>query len=138
MSNAQLRETKKSNQENLTHLGTTHSLPPILEMWSARYSGQMGGNLLTVQSLILMSYFFYFWAPFFATYRCAMPKLATFSENIWAPHGIKASIWTISSFYIALLYCYDQYLVYMGIAWIYFVAIVVISSLITITITASW
>ena len=62
----------------------------------------MGRNLLTVQSLILMSYFWYFWAPFLATYRFAMTKLATFSENIRVPHGLHVSVWTISTFYIAL------------------------------------
>ena len=62
----------------------------------------MGGNLLTVQSLILMSYFLYFWAPFLATYRFAQPKLAIFSENVWVPHGLHVSVWTIQTFYIAL------------------------------------
>ena len=62
----------------------------------------MGGNLLTIQSLILMSYFLYFWALFLATDRLAMPKIAIFPENVWAPHGLHASVWTISTFYIAL------------------------------------
>ena len=31
-----------------------------------------------------------------------MPKIATFSENISAPDGLHASVWTISTFHIAL------------------------------------
>ena len=61
----------------------------------------MGGNLLTVQSIILVSYFLYFWARFLATSRLTRPKLATFSENIWAPDGLHVSVWTISTFYKA-------------------------------------
>ena len=46
----------------------------------------MEGNLLTVQSLILMSYFLHFWAPFLATYRC--PKMCSKIQKIW--HQIHA------------------------------------------------
>ena len=78
---------------------TSFSILPFLYCYIYIY---MGGNLLTVQSLILVSYFLYFWAPFLATYRFAMPKIATLSENIWAPDGLHASVWTISTFHIAL------------------------------------
>ena len=69
---------------------------------SGMYSTYMGEISQGVQSMNLVSYFLYFRPPFLATYRFAMPKFAIFSENIWVPHGLHVSVWTISTFYIAL------------------------------------
>ena len=68
-------------------------------VFGSMYLGEISQG---VQGLNLVSYFLYFWAPFLATYRLAMPKIAPFSENIWAPDGLHASVWTISTFHIAL------------------------------------
>ena len=93
-----LRKEYVNNQVKIT---TWFEEISIEKSWK-KHDHHMGGNLLTLQSLILMSYFLYFWAPFLATFRFAMPKLATISENIWVPHGLIASVWTLSTFYIAL------------------------------------
>ena len=75
-----------------------HSINYIIHK-EMTYMGEISQG---VQSLNLVSYFLYFLAPFLATYKLAMPKIATFSENIWAPHGLHVSVRTISTFYIAL------------------------------------
>ena len=66
--------------------------------WNETYGWNFSGRTELEFGVI----FLFFWTTFLATYRFAMLKIATFSENIWAPDGVHTSVWTISTFHIAL------------------------------------